>query len=273
VTTDQRGYSRIVGPSVDIGSVEYTAPVSGNVYGDSTGGGTFSSSPVIGVTLYADVTNSGSFQSGDPTAMVDLSGHYVCNTLPAGSVTIAQMLNPQIMGLRQTIPAQLAGIHVTVGSTAVTGVNFADTSHPLVCGTVTLNGAGTGNLLVYADLNNDGKFESNENNKLTASNGTFSFVSLSPGLTYTFRVALPAGDVQVSPASNAGITLLLNSGTTDPNLNFALLSHAPSPLTGTVIGTSGSYNNQGNTAAKAFDGNLSTFFDAPTASGSYAGWI
>ena len=42
-------------------------------------------------------------------------------------------------------------------------------------------------------------------------------------------------------------------------------------LTGTTIGTAGSYKSQGNTAAKATDGNLSTFFDAPTASGSYVG--
>jgi hypothetical protein len=42
-------------------------------------------------------------------------------------------------------------------------------------------------------------------------------------------------------------------------------------LTGSVIGTAGSFNNQGNTAAKAFDGNLTTFFDAPTPSGSYTG--
>ena len=42
-------------------------------------------------------------------------------------------------------------------------------------------------------------------------------------------------------------------------------------LTGTVIGTAGSYQNSGNTAAKAFDNNINTYFDAPTASGSYAG--
>ena len=42
-------------------------------------------------------------------------------------------------------------------------------------------------------------------------------------------------------------------------------------LTGTVTGTAGSYNNQGNVVAKAFDGNLSTFFDGPTANGDVAG--
>lgn len=34
-------------------------------------------------------------------------------------------------------------------------------------------------------------------------------------------------------------------------------------LTGTIIGTTGSWNNYGNTRDKAFDGDLTTFFDAP----------
>ena len=42
-------------------------------------------------------------------------------------------------------------------------------------------------------------------------------------------------------------------------------------LTGTAIGTAGSYQNQGNTIAKALDGNLSTFFDGPTADGDFVG--
>jgi hypothetical protein len=48
-------------------------------------------------------------------------------------------------------------------------------------------------------------------------------------------------------------------------------SPTPTQWSGTVIGTAGSFANDGNTAAKAFDGNLTTFFDAPTASGAYAG--
>ncbi|MBW8863678.1 MAG: glycoside hydrolase family 97 N-terminal domain-containing protein [Verrucomicrobia bacterium] len=42
-------------------------------------------------------------------------------------------------------------------------------------------------------------------------------------------------------------------------------------LTGTVIGTSGSFANGGNTKDKVFDGNLTTFFDAPTTSGAWVG--
>jgi alpha-glucosidase len=42
-------------------------------------------------------------------------------------------------------------------------------------------------------------------------------------------------------------------------------------LTGVIIGTSGSFANAGNTKEKAFDGNLTTFFDAPTTSGAWVG--
>lgn len=42
-------------------------------------------------------------------------------------------------------------------------------------------------------------------------------------------------------------------------------------LTGTVIGTAGSFGGGGNTKEKAFDGSHTTFFDAPTASGAWVG--
>eukprot|EP01113_Clastostelium_recurvatum_P033869 TRINITY_DN4527_c0_g2_i1.p1 TRINITY_DN4527_c0_g2~~TRINITY_DN4527_c0_g2_i1.p1 ORF type:complete len:493 (-),score=106.02 TRINITY_DN4527_c0_g2_i1:48-1319(-) len=42
-------------------------------------------------------------------------------------------------------------------------------------------------------------------------------------------------------------------------------------LPGTVIGSSGSYANSGNTIVKAYDSNFATYYDAATASGSWAG--
>lgn len=42
-------------------------------------------------------------------------------------------------------------------------------------------------------------------------------------------------------------------------------------LFGTVIGTGGSWNNDGNTIAMVFDGNISTFFDGPDVSGDWVG--
>ncbi|HEV2695234.1 MAG TPA: glycoside hydrolase family 76 protein [Verrucomicrobiae bacterium] len=57
---------------------------------------------------------------------------------------------------------------------------------------------------------------------------------------------------QVTPASEPGLINCTNQ------------------LHGTIIGTVGSWNNGGNTVAKVFDGNLNTYFDAP--SGSVNPW-
>lgn len=48
-------------------------------------------------------------------------------------------------------------------------------------------------------------------------------------------------------------------------------TNANSSLTGVIIGTSGSWNNSGNTVTNVFDHNLNTFFDGPDASGDWAG--
>ena len=42
-------------------------------------------------------------------------------------------------------------------------------------------------------------------------------------------------------------------------------------LSGAILGTAGSYQNKGNTVANVFDGNTGTYFDAPTATGDWAG--
>ena len=42
-------------------------------------------------------------------------------------------------------------------------------------------------------------------------------------------------------------------------------------LAGTGFGTPGSWNNVGNTFAKALDGNVNTFFDGPNSDGNYVG--
>jgi hypothetical protein len=49
------------------------------------------------------------------------------------------------------------------------------------------------------------------------------------------------------------------------------LVNCTNQLHGTVIGTSGSWNNSGSTIANAFDGNLTTYFDGPDNSGDWVG--
>ena len=266
VTTDQRGYARIAGARVDIGADELQyGVVSGTVFNDLNGDGIRQSGEpgLAGVTVYADLSIDGGFE---PTTVTDSNGNYSL-TVPEGAVIIRQKLPS---GNRQSDPVGGAGEHVTVTPAGLNGVLFGDTTRLYVAGSVLLNGVGQGGVVVYADLNNDGKFETNENNKTTLSDGSFAFVSLAPG-SYTFRIVVPNGDTETYPINNGGIGVNLGSGGEDIYVNFTLASQTVKPLSGTVIGTSGSYNNQGNTAAKAFDGNLNTYFDAPTASGSWAG--
>ncbi len=77
-------------------------------------------------------------------------------------------------------------------------------------------------------------------------------------------------------ALDGGGNLLVGSDSASAESVSRILTAGPSSVvpvaaTGTVIGTAGSYQNQGNTVAKAFDGNLNTFVDAAAASGSWAG--
>src|SRR5436190_5920015 len=55
------------------------------------------------------------------------------------------------------------------------------------------------------------------------------------------------------------------------SLAHSFPARADNRLTGTIIGTSGSFNNSGNTKEKAMDGNTSTFFDGPTPNNDWVG--
>ncbi len=57
----------------------------------------------------------------------------------------------------------------------------------------------------------------------------------------------------------------------DGTHSTATSNHSGSILTGTVFGTAGSFGKSGNTIANVFDGNLNTFFDAPSANGDDVG--
>jgi uncharacterized delta-60 repeat protein len=84
-------------------------------------------------------------------------------------------------------------------------------------------------------------------------------VSLSVG-THVIRLSMDADDTDGFAGNFQSITFA--APTVTPN---------GTKLSGTAIGTSGSYSNDGNTIAKALDGNLATFFDGPTANGDTVG--
>src|SRR5204863_6345047 len=96
-----------------------------------------------------------------------------------------------------------------------------------------------------------------------------------PRLTTTasFMIDTPLG-ANTSPYTTLFRSVTDDDGATGTDTCQITVSANTTPvkLTGTVIGTAGSYNNSGNTADKAFDGSLSTFFDAPVANKDNA-WV
>lgn len=72
-------------------------------------------------------------------------------------------------------------------------------------------------------------------------------------------------DLSVGWAVNA-VAITQFTPETEPGL-----VNCTNQVSGTVIGTSGSFGNSGNTIAKVFDGNLSTYFDGPNTSGNWVG--
>jgi hypothetical protein len=77
---------------------------------------------------------------------------------------------------------------------------------------------------------------------------------LTGGTTYYYVVS----------AANAG-------GESADSVQASATPTTASKLTGTIIGTAGSWGGSGNTIAKVFDNNLTTFFDAPDGNGAWVG--
>ncbi len=76
----------------------------------------------------------------------------------------------------------------------------------------------------------------------------------------TVPVALASGNHTLKVAQDSG----------GFNINYISVS-ASVKLNGTVIGTTGSWNNLGNDRTKAFDSDSATFFDGPTSSNNWVG--
>ena len=92
------------------------------------------------------------------------------------------------------------------------------------------------------------------------------YASIATGVTGTNYT-----DTSVSPGSGWYYVVSATVGVTEtPNSAEAVLQY--SKLTGAIVGTSGSYNNSGNTITNVFDNNLTTFFDGPNTSYGNGCW-
>jgi hypothetical protein len=95
---------------------------------------------------------------------------------------------------------------------------------------------------------------------------------------YTITTAPPVGTLTtVSLSNTTAYRYVRYIGPANSYCNiaeaqfFGTAPTTPTKLTGTPIGTPGSYRNHGTTIADAFDNNFTTFFDGPDATGDWVG--
>jgi fibronectin type 3 domain-containing protein len=99
----------------------------------------------------------------------------------------------------------------------------------------------------------------------TANAGTYTNIAIMAGATTTYTdTAVTDGTPYYYEVSALNVY--------GQSANSPYVEAIPeNPLNGTVIGTAGSYNNDGDVIADVFDGNLGTFFDGPDSSGDWVG--
>jgi fibronectin type 3 domain-containing protein len=101
--------------------------------------------------------------------------------------------------------------------------------------------------------------------------------SIASGGPYTFVASVPATNFTdtnvVTGTLYYYVVSMIYAGNESANSAEAGAMPAPSStkLNGAIIGTAGSYYNSGNTIAKVFDGDLTTYFDAAAGTGAWAG--
>ena len=269
--------------NVSIGAQVKAASISGIEYEDANDNGVYGSGDVTvaGLQVYIDSNGNGVLDTGEPVASTDIGGNYSFLNLQPGTYVLRPVL---LTNWYQTEPANGAGRMFTlIAGENLTGQDFGQGISQLgaISGTVFAdsNGnskmdsgeVGLANVEVFIDVNGNGTADTGEPALLTSSTGTFSFSNLSAG-TYQLRELTPSNYKLGSPAAGyASVTVAARQTTTGVLFADVPIVTTPAKLSGTAIGTSGSYQNDGNTIAKALDGNLTTFFDGPTANGNWVG--
>ena len=201
----------------------------------------------------------GYFQGSNSSTFATATTLYTITAAPADGLTTISVTG-NYRYVRYVAPANSYGniAEMQVFGTAV----VADSQPPTPPGTPTLVGA-------------------------SANSAAFTWVASTDNVAVDHYVIYRGGTQVGTSMTNSYTDTGLTAGSTysytviavDPSGNMSTASGSlsvttPSQLTGTVIGTSGSYDGASNdTASAAFDGNLNTYFDAPAAyaSGAYVG--
>ena len=255
VTTDQRGFSRVVNGKVDIGAVEVqnassSAVITGTVFSDANGDGTQDNGEggLAAVQVYLDLGNVGHFVTGDPSTTTNATGGYTLPGLAAGNFIVRQV---PTAGYAQTSPAGGLGHHVTVSTgQTLSGQNFGDETSAAAAATVTgvvyddIDGVGMEEdhdnglpgVQVYDDLGNVGYYVVGDPTTMTNAGGGYVLSGLPAGKVI-IRQVIPSGYKQTQPSGGFGYHLTLAPGGELSGQNFGdeAIAIPTAAITGTVF--------------------------------------
>jgi len=177
-----------------------------------------------GVQIYVDANNDGLCGTGEQTVFTASDGAYSF-ALEPGTYTIRETV-PE--GWTQTAPDDGYYTVTTTDGTTVSGCDFGNSGGIKVTGVkwedLDRDGlrdtgeAGLGGWQIYADLDDNGQYDSGEPAAFTASDGVFQLY-LDANVTYTIRETLKDGWLQTAPA-NGYNTANGTSGATITDCNF-----------------------------------------------------
>ena len=213
--------------------------VSGLVWNDMNANGLSTGEGVVaGRTVYADMDGDAVLDADEPQATTLSDGRYQLLITTAGTFNVRQVVPT---GWSQTSPAANAAqsVAVTLGTTGTPGSRITDRNFGVRSTSFTLSGTvfddadsngGRGSteaLLsgwrVFADLNDNGAFDTAEPSSVTSSSGAYSVVlaSLTTSSTVKFRVEIQAGWQATSP-NPALRTFTVAPGGSVPNQSFGV---------------------------------------------------
>lgn len=176
------------------------------------------------ITVYADANNNSVLDSNEFSTLSNADGTYSL-LVPTGSTYTIRSVVPT--GYRISTPLTNSYSVNVATATAFTGRNFgfellSPTSTGKKYNDVNGNGlfdqgeAGVGDVVIYYDLDGDGRIDLGEPSIKTKADGTYTLPNIGAG-TYTIREVLTAGWVQNFPGSTASfghtITLTGNVST------------------------------------------------------------
>ncbi|TAG09590.1 MAG: hypothetical protein EAZ42_06495 [Verrucomicrobia bacterium] len=129
--------------------------------------------------------------------------------------------------------------------------------------------------VINSALTQSGQVATSLSYTITATNSPTSYnaTNLPAGLSVNTSTGVISGTPTAAGTVNTSVSATNSGGTGSSTLVFTIAPDpaAPAKLTGTIIGTTGSWENSGNTRDKAFDGDTNSFFDGPSGNGNWVG--